>query len=269
VILLANFLIGLREGLEAALIVSILVAYLVKTKNPRGAKQVLWGVAIAVLTSILVGIGIAEFVSLVPAGTNEIISGLASIIAVGFVTWMIFWMAKQSRGLKNALHQKIDTAVAASAVTLVGVSFFSVIREGIETSVFIWSASRATGNDTNPILGATLGLGLAALLGFLIYRGALKINLSKFFKYTGAFLIIVAAGIFVYGVGELQEIGWFPFLTGTSYDLSGVITKDSWLETLLRGTISFKTAPTILESLVWFAYVIPVGYLYLKPAKKN
>ncbi len=267
--MLANFLIGLREGLEAALIVGILVAYLIKTNNPKGAKQVLWGVATAVLTSVLVGIGIAEFISLVPAGTNEIISGIASMIAVGFVTWMIFWMARQSRGLKNSLHQRIDSAVATSAISLMGVAFFSVIREGIETSVFIWSATRATGVDTNPILGAVLGLALAAGLGYLIYRGALKINLSKFFKYTGAFLIIVAAGIFVYGVGELQELGWFPFLTQTSYDLSGVITKDSWLETLLRGTISFKTAPTILETLIWFAYVIPVSFLYLKPAKKT
>ena len=267
--MLANFLIGIREGLEASLIVSILVAYLIKTNNPKGARAVLWGVLIAVLTSILAGIAIAEFIDVVPAGTNEIIAGIASIIAVFFVTWMIFWMAKQSRGIKAQLHQKLDNAVKASTLSLVGVAFFAVIREGIETSVFIWSASRATGNDTNPLLGAALGLGLAASLGFLIYRGALKVNLSKFFKFTGAFLIIVAAGIFVYGVGELQEIGWFPFLTGTSYDLSGVITKDSWLETLLRGTISFKTAPTILESLVWFAYVIPVAYLYLKPAKKN
>jgi high-affinity iron transporter len=191
------------------------------------------------------------------------------MIAVGFVTWMIFWMARQSRGLKNSLHKRIDTAVAASAISLMGVAFFSVIREGIETSVFIWSASRATGIDTNPILGAVLGLALAASLGYFIYRGALKLNLSKFFKYTGAFLIVVAAGIFVYGIGELQELGWFPFLTQTSYDLSGVITKDSWLETLLRGTMSFKTAPTMLETLIWFAYVIPVSYLYLKPSKKN
>lgn len=267
--MLANFLIGLREGLEAALIVGILIAYLNKTGNSKGVRQVLWGVAAATLTAILVGIGLAEFVALVPAGTNEIISGLASIIAVGFVTWMIFWMARQSRGLKNSLQQKIDTAAKASALSLVAVAFFSVIREGIETSVFIWSASRATGNDTNPVLGAALGLFLSAALGYLLYRGALRMNLSKFFKYTGTFLIVVAAGIFVYGVGELQEIDWLPFLTQTSFDLSALIPKESWFETLLRGTISFKTAPTVLETLVWFSYVIPVGYLYLRPTKKS
>ena len=267
--MLANFLIGLREGLEASLIVSILIAYLIKTNNPKGARAVLWGVLIAVLTSILAGIAIAEFIDVVPAGTNEIIAGIASIIAVFFVTWMIFWMARQSRGIKAELHQKIDNAVKASALSLVGVAFFAVIREGIETAVFIWSASRATGNDTNPVLGAALGLLTAAILGYLIYRGALKVNLAKFFKYTGAFLIIVAAGILAYGVHELQEIGWFPFLTESSYDLSSVIEKDGALDTLLRGTISFRAAPSRLESLVWFAYVIPVAYLYLKPAKKN
>jgi len=178
-------------------------------------------------------------------------------------------MARQARGLKAELHEKIDTAVKTSALSLVGVAFFAVIREGIETAVFLWSASRATGDDTNPVLGATLGLITAAILGYLIYRGALKVNLSKFFKYTGAFLIIVAAGILAYGVHELQEIGWFPFLTDTSYDLSGVIEKGGALDTLLRGTISFRSKPSMLESLVWFAYVIPVAYLYLKPAKKN
>ncbi|NDC19195.1 MAG: iron transporter [Microbacteriaceae bacterium] len=252
--MLANFLIGLREGLEAALIVSILVAYLVKTNNRKGANQVLFGVGVAILTSILAGIALAEFIEVAPDGINEIIAGLASIIAVFFVTWMIFWMARQARGLKAELHEKIDTAVKASALSLVGVAFFAVIREGVETAVF---------------LGATLGLITAAVLGYLIYRGALKINLSKFFKYTGAFLIIVAAGILAYGVHELQEIGWFPFLTATSYDLSGVIEKDGALDTLLRGTISFRSKPSMLESLVWFAYVIPVAYLYLKPAKKN
>jgi high-affinity iron transporter len=133
--------------------------------------------------------------------------------------------------------------------------------------VFLWSASRATGSDTNPVLGASLGLAIAAVLGYLVYRGALKLNLSKFFQVTGAFLIIVAAGILAYGIHELQEIGWFPFLTQTTYDLSGVITPDSWIDTLLRGTISFRSAPSMLESVFWFGYVAIVGWLFLKPAK--
>jgi high-affinity iron transporter len=265
--LLANFLIGLREGLEAALIVGILVAYLKKTNNKSGAIAVLWGTLAAILVSILVGIGLTVFVSVAPEGINEMIAGLASIVAVVFVTWMIFWMSQQSRALKGELHKKIDLA-STSVFTLVGVAFFAVIREGVETSVFLWSSSRAAGEDTNPVLGATLGLLVAAGLGYLIYRGALKLNISKFFKYTGAFLVIVAAGILAYGVHELQEIGWFPFLTEKAYDLSGIIPKDSLVDVLLRGTISFRRSPAILETIVWFAYLIPVAFLYLKPSKK-
>jgi len=263
----ANFLIGLREGLEASLIVGILVAYAVKTGRTKTVGQILIGTALAVLVSVGVGIALAEFVAVVPEGINELIAGFASILAVVFVTWMIFWMARQSRALKSELEGKFDTA-AAKNITLVAVAFFAVIREGIETSVFIWSASRATGQDTNPVFGAIIGLVIAAGLGYLVYRGALKLNLKKFFQYTGAFLIIVAAGIFAYGIHELQEYGLLPFLTGTTYDLSGVITKDSVVDTILRGTISFRSAPSYLESIVWFAYVGVTGWLYLKP-KKN
>ena len=266
--MLANFLIGLREGLEASLIVGILVAYLNKTNNKKGAIAVLWGTLAAILVSILVGIALTVFVSVAPHGINEMIAGLASILAVVFVTWMIFWMARQSRALKGDLQKKVDLA-SASSLTLVGVAFFAVIREGVETSVFLWSSGRAAGDDTNPVLGATLGLVVAAGLGYLIYRGALKLNISKFFRYTGAFLIIVAAGILAYGIHELQEIGWLPFLTEKAYDVSEFITKDSFIDVLLRGTVSFRSAPAILESVFWFAYLIPVAFIYLKPAKKN
>lgn len=266
--MLANFLIGLREGLEASLIVGILVAYLNKTNNKKGAIAVLWGTLAAILVSILVGIALTVFVSVAPHGINEMIAGLASILAVVFVTWMIFWMARQSRALKGDLQKKVDLA-SASSLTLVGVAFFAVIREGVETSVFLWSSGRAAGDDTNPVLGATLGLVVAAGLGYLIYRGALKLNISKFFRYTGAFLIIVAAGILAYGIHELQEIGWLPFLTEKAYDVSEFIPKDSFIDVLLRGTVSFRSAPAILESVFWFAYLIPVAFIYLKPAKKN
>ena len=264
----ANFLIGLREGLEASLIVGILIAYSLKTGRTKAVAGILWGTALAVVVSVLVGLGLSLFVEVVPEGTHEIIAGVASILAMVFVTWMIFWMAKQSRGLASELHKKVDSA-EQKTIGLVVVAFLAVIREGVETSVFIWSASRATGDDTNPVLGATLGLVVAAGLGYLVYRGALKLNLRKFFKYTGAFLIVVAAGIFAYGLHELQEVGMLPFLTTPSYDLSGLIPKDSVLDTILRGTISFRSKPSILESIVWFGYIFIVGYLYLKPTKKT
>ncbi len=266
--MLANFVIGFREGLEAALIIGILAAYLVKL-NRRPDLSKLWtGVAAAVLISAGLGILLAVLVENVPEGTNEFIAGVTSILAVIFVTWMIFWMAKQSRALSGELRNQIDHA-GKSAWAIAGVAFLAVIREGIETAVFLWSSSRAVGADTYPVLGASLGLIAATVLGYLIYLGAVKLNLSKFFAYTGAYLIVVAAGIFAYGVHELQEIGIFPFLTANTYDLSNVIVKGEWLDTLLRGTISFRATPSNLETLVWFAYLIPTAVLYYRGSKKK
>jgi high-affinity iron transporter len=266
--LLANFVIGFREGLEAALIIGILAAYLVKL-NRRPELSKLWaGVIAAIVLSVGLGVILGVLVENVPEGTNEFIAGATSIIAVGFVTWMIFWMAHQSRALSKDLRAQVDQA-EKSAWAIAGIAFLAVIREGIETSVFLWSSSRAAGADTLPVLGAVFGFVAAAILGYLIYRGAVKLNLSKFFGYTGAFLIVVAAGILCYGIHELQEIGLLPFLSSTTYDVSGVIPEGSVFDTFLRGTISFRSAPSQLESLAWFAYLIPTAVLYFRGTRKK
>jgi high-affinity iron transporter len=266
--MLANFFIGLREGLEAALVVGILVAYLVKLGHKNKAPQILIGTIAAVLVSVGVGFLLTAVVQDLPSGSQELISGITSIVAVVFVTWMIFWMARQSRNLGANLRGRIDVAIERQTLGLATVAFLAVIREGIETSAFIWSAARATGTDTNPLWGAALGIVTATVLGYLIYRGALKLNLGTFFKYTGAFLVIVAAGILAYGIGELQEIGVLPFLRATTYDLTGAIAPNGWVDNLLRGTISFKSAPTQLESIAWFGYLIIAGAAYLRAYRK-
>jgi high-affinity iron transporter len=273
--MLANFLIGLREGLEAALIVGILAGYLVKIGRKNEFPKLFSGVAAAIAISILAGFTLTFAVTEAPEGINELIAGIASIIAVIFVTWMIFWMSKQSKTLGKELRGKIDTALKASTVTLVGVAFFAVIREGIETAVFLWSASKATGDETYPLFGATLGLLVASVLGYLIYLGVLKFNLGSFFKYTGAFLIVVAAGILAYGVHELQEVGlfagleqMFPILSSNAYDVSGIIEKDGVVHSILKGTISFRVAPSNLEALAWFIYALPVSIVYAMGYRK-
>ena len=266
--MLANFFIGLREGLEAALVVGILVAYLVKLGHKNKAPQVLYGTIAAVLVSVGVGFALSVLVQELPKGSQELISGITSIIAVGFVTWMIFWMAKQSRSLGSSLRARVDAAIDREAFGLAILAFLSVIREGIETSAFIWSASRATGSDTNPLWGAAIGIVTSAVLGYLIYRGALKLNLGIFFKYTGGFLVVVAAGILAYGVGELQEIGVLNLLHQQTYDLTGLIAPEGWVDNLLRGTISFKSAPTVLESIAWFGYLAIAGTLFVRANRK-
>lgn len=261
----ANFLIGLREGLEAALIVGILAAYLTKLGQRNRFGSLFAGVITAVIASVILGLVLTLLVNDVPLGTTELIAGFASLAAVGFVTYMIFWMAKQSKNMAGELRGRMDALESKTAIGVAGLSFFAVIREGFETSIFIWSAARTTGDDTNPIMGATLGLLLAALMGYLIYKGALKINLSKFFTYTGGFLIIVAAGILAYAVHEFQEIGLITFLNGPTYDLSTSIAY--WLEALLRGAVGFRATPSQLELVVWWLYVIPTTYLFARNSR--
>lgn len=266
--MLANLIIGFREGLEAALIIGILAAYLVKLDRRRELSKLWIGVSAAIIVAVGLGVVLGVLVENVPEGTNEFIAGVTSIIAVVFVTWMIFWMARQSRVLSKDLRAQIDQA-EKSAWAIATIAFLAVVREGIETSVFLWSSSRAAGADTYPVLGALIGFAAAAILGYGIYRGAVKLNLSKFFAYTGAFLIVVAAGILSYGIHELQEIGLLPFLTEQTYDVSGVITEGGVLDTFLRGTISFRSAPSQLETLLWFAYLIPTAVIYYRGNKKK
>jgi high-affinity iron transporter len=265
--MLANYLIGLREGIEAALIISILVTYLVKLGEKRHLSKIFIGTGAAIILSIGVGIALSELEAVAPANIEPAISGITSLIAVGFVTWMIFWMAKQARAMSGNLRGQINEAIAKSGWSLALVAFLAVIREGVETSVLLWTTAKTTGPGSSPVLGATLGLFSAAVIGYLMYRGSLKFNISKFFRFTGAFLVLVGAGILGYGIGELQEINWLPFLTNHSYDLSGVIPTDGVVDTVLRGTLAFNNAPTVLQTIFWFGYLIPTAWLLFRNQK--
>ena len=265
--MLANLLIGLREGLEAALIIGILVAYLAKIGRKKSIPQVTLGVAVAVALSAGLGLLLNLTVENVEAGLNQTIGGVASILAVVFVTWMVFWMKSQSVAIGADLRSQLDSkSTAAFGVSII--AFIAVIREGIETSIFLWSAGKATATGDNPVVGAVIGLVVAALLGILIYRGALKINLSKFFTVTATFLIVVAAGILAYAVSEFEEIIDLP-LQATAYDLTGLLPEGSTFEALLHGLFSFNPAPTMLQSAVWLSYFVPTAYLYLRKNKTS
>lgn len=264
--MLANFFIGLREGLEAALIVGILVAYVIKIGQPKRIRTIMFGVGAAVIASICVALLLNYTVETVPAGTSELIAGVSSALAVVFVTWMIFWMKSQSKALGSTLRNQVDASLTKSSLALFAIAFTAVIREGIETSVFLWSASQATGSGESPVLGAVLGLGVATAAGYLLFKGALKINISKFFNYTGAFLILVSAGILAYAVKEFEEVFTLP-LQALTYDVTGILPKKSPIESVLHGMIGFNSAPTNLQTLIWFAYIVPVTYLFVKRSK--
>jgi high-affinity iron transporter len=264
---LANYLIGLREGLEATLVVSILIAYLVKTDNRSRLRAVWLGVVAAVALSLAFG-AILTFTSTnLGHKAQEGFAGCLSIIAVGFVTWMIFWMQRTARFLKRELEGRLDAALAMGALALALTAFLAVGREGLETSLFIWAAAQAAGSGWSPIVGATLGICSAVLLGWLLYRHAVTINLAKFFTWTGFGLIIVAAGVLSYGVHDLQEADLLPGLNVISFDVSGAVPPDSWYGTLLKGVFNFSPRTTWLEAVVWICYVIPVMALFFRPAR--
>ena len=265
--MVANFLIGLREGLEAALIVSILIAYLVKSGRRHLLPQIWIGVGIAVAVSLAFGAALTFGPKGLTFEAQELIGGLLSIVAVGFVTWMIFWMAKAARTLSGELRAQLDKAADAGRWSLTIVAMLAVGREGLETALFLWAATQAaaggTGSTAGPLLGAALGLVLAMVLGYLIYRGALKINLGRFFTWTGAFLIVIAAGVLAYGVHDLQEAGLLPGLNNLAFDVSGVIPPTSWYGTVLKGVFNFSPATTVLQAAAWLLYFIPTLAIFL------
>lgn len=206
----ANFLIGLREGLEAALVVGILVAYLVRTGRADQVRWVWLGVALAVAVSV----GFGAALTFGPKGLSfeaqELIGGVLSILAVGLITWMVFWMARTARTLASDLHTRLDLAAATGPLAITTMALLAVGREGLETALFLWAGVRATGETTDPLVGALLGLGVAIVLGWLVTKGAVRLDLATFFTWTAIALIVVAAGVLSYGVHDLQEARVLP-----------------------------------------------------------
>ncbi|MET7791679.1 iron uptake transporter permease EfeU [Streptomyces sp900116325] len=262
-----NFLIGLREGLEASLVVCILIAYLVKTGNRRQLPPLWAGVALAVALSLAFGALLQFGSSTLTFRAKEALGGTLSILSVALVTWMVFWMRRTARHLKSELQDKLDAALAVGTGALVVTSFFAVGREGLETSLFIWTAVQATGDGIRPLIGALLGLATSVVLGWLFYKGALRINLAKFFRWTGAMLVIVAAGVLAYGVHDLQEANFLPGLNHLAFDISATIPPDSWYGTLLKGVFNFQPDPTLLQVIVWVLYLLPVMVFFLAPER--
>lgn len=267
--MLANLLIGLREGLEAALIIGILGAYLIKIER-RDVLPKMWaGVVIAATLSALVGILLGTGVAQLDGRAEEILAGALSFLAVALVTWMVFWMAKTARSFKSHLEADVDKNLAGNGWGIMFVAFLAVAREGIETALFIWAAATATGEKLLPTIGAILGLGIAALLGWLIFKGMLRLNLKKFFAWSGAFLIIVAAGVLSYGIHEWQEAGLIPGDADKAFNVSSVIPPDSWYGVILRGTIGFTPEMSWLQVIGWVLFVAITLWAFLSRMKEK
>jgi len=262
--MLSTFIIALREGLEAALIVGILVAYLVKSDR-RAFLTPLWaGVMLAVVVSLASGAFLTFTSTELSSHGEEFFAGTTSLLAVGLVTWMVFWMKRTARYLKGQLEGQMSAAILGGPLALAGAAFFAVVREGLETSLFIYANFKTVSSTPSATVGLLLGLGVAIALGYLIYRSSIKINLGKFFTYTGTALIVVAAGVLSYGIHEFQELGWLPGPDFFIWDITSVLPKDSLLGGILAGTIGFDTTTSWLQFIVWATYLGIVLSLYLK-----
>ncbi len=264
----SNALIGLREGLEAALVVVILLAFLVKTGRRWAIPYVWAGVGTAVVLSVVLGAVLTFGTRQLSFEAQELIGGTASIIAVAFVTVMVFWMKSAARTISGELKGKLDKALDLGPLAVALVGFLGVGREGLETAIFFYATAQAAGAGNNlPLLGWVVGLGGAIVLGWLIYRGALKINLSRFFRWTGVALVLVAAGILSYGIHDLQEAAFLPGLNNLAFDVSGSVDPTSWYAVLLKGTLNFTPQTTWLQAIAWVLYVGIVMPLFLRPAR--
>lgn len=284
--MLATFLIGLREGLEAALVVGILVAYLRRLGRADALPRLWAGVGLAIALALGIGAVLTFGAYSLTFEAQELIGGGLSLLAVGMVTWMIFWMQRAGRTMKATLEGGIDRALTTGGLwALIAIGFVSVAREGIETTLLLWSMVQSFGDAPAALLGALLGLLVAVVIGWLISRGAVTLDLRRFFAWTGGFLVIVAAGVLAYAFMDLQEAGALPgpftaaapidpvtgavavggagFPFGWAFDVSATIPPGDVLAVILQATVGFMPAMTWLQVIAWTLYIVVVGSLYI------
>jgi high-affinity iron transporter len=260
--------IGLREGVEASLIVGIIAAFLKQRGALRLLRYVWAGVGLATALCLAVGITLEVVNQQLPQRQQEQLETVVALIAVALVTSMIVWMAHHSRALKGEIEARAGTALAAgSGGALVVMAFLAVLREGFETAVFLVAAFESATNRASSISGAALGLLVAIGIGFGIYKGGVRINLAKFFKATGLVLVLVAAGLVAFAMHTGHEAGWINFGQSEVLDLSWLIKPGSVLSALLTGMLGIQPKPTAIEAVGWLAYFVPITIYVLRPHK--
>ncbi len=261
--LLGSGLIGLREGLEAGIVVMILVAFLVKSGRRDALKWVWLGVAGAIAMTVGVFLAIQFGTYTIKDLAAEAVAGVASLLAVAIVTSMVLWMRGAAAGLSGELRAGMSKALETGAVAVTGLAFLAVGREGFETALFMVGYAEA--ETAWPLLGLLIGVTLAALIAWGMYAGAVRINLAKFFTYTGVFLIVVAAGILAYGIGALQTVGWLPGGAVRAFDISSRLDWSSWYGEVIQGVFNITPTPTVLQFVCWLTYLVVVLTLFLRP----
>ena len=263
--MLIAFLIMLREGIEAALIVGIVAGFLKQSGHSRLMPKVWLGVALAALMCLGIGYGIHSVTGEIPQKEQELVVGVIGLVAVAMLTYMILWMKKAARSMKQQLQDSVQTALNrgnGQGWALVGMAFLAVAREGLESVFFLLAVFQQSPTWSMPV-GAVLGLLAAVVIGALIYQGGMRLNLAKFFRWTGAFLIVVAAGLVAGSLRALHEAGVWNHLQEVVFDSSKYLHEDSPLGVLLGGFFGYTDHPTQGEVLAWLLYLVPVMIWFL------
>lgn len=263
--LVGSGLIGVREGLETGIVVMILVAFLVKSGRRDALKWVWLGVGAAVVMVAAIFLIIHYGTSTITGMTAELVAGIASLVAVVIVTAMVLWMRTASRTIAGDLKSGMANALAGGPLAITMLAFLAVGREGVETALLMVGYAENTAGSMWPLAGLLIGVVVAVGLTVLLYFGALQINFAVFFKFTGALLIVVAAGILAYAVRALQTVGWLPGLQSMAFDISHRIDLSSWYGAVLSGIFNFRPDPTVLQVIAWVVYLVVVMTLFLRP----
>ena len=264
--MLATFVIGLREGLEAALIVGIVAAFLRQRGRPEALRLVWAGVAIAIAICLAVAVLLQLWSASLPQAQQEGLETVVGSAAVVMVTYMIVWMRRHARGLKRDLEDAAATALTeGTAWALVAMAFLAVLREGFETAVFLLAAFNASGSALAAGIGAFLGIVVAAGIGYGIYRGGVRLNLARFFRLTGLVLVVVAAGLVATAFHTAHEAGWIDVGQAQVLDLGWLIRPGSTVAALLTGVLGLQARPAEIEAAGWLLYVIPMALFVAWP----
>jgi high-affinity iron transporter len=264
--LLPTFVIGLREGVEAALIVGIIAAFIKKEGDGSQLRHVWAGVGIAAAICLALGLGLDLLNQELPQRQQEMLETVVSLAAVGIVTFMIFWMRRHARMIKSDLHASAAAALnSGSAWALIGMAFFAVLREGIETAVFLLAVFQGASDPASAGIGAALGIAAAVAVGYGIYRGGVRLNLARFFKLTSAVLVFVAAGLLATAAHTAWEAGWITSFQAQAVDLSWLVVPGTWTSSLLTGMLGLQSVMTQAEVFAYLAYLIPMLAYVLWP----
>jgi high-affinity iron transporter len=264
--MLPTFVIGLREGLEASLIVGIIAAFLIQRGERRALRPVWAGIAAAIGICAAVAIALNAVGRSLPLRQREALEGTLALVAIAGVTYMVVWMRRHARELRRTLESQAESAlVRGSVFALVVMAFLAVLREGVETAVFMLSAFQSSSNPAATGTGAILGVLVAVALGYALYRGGIRINLSRFFRVTGFVLVLVAAGLLAAAAHGFAEAGVLTVLGQRAVDLSWLVAPGTVRGALLTGMLGFQSVPTVAEVSVWLLYAVPMGIYVLWP----